>query len=69
VVGANAAFVAPESPQENGYCEIFTTLRATQIPIERWRRHYSTIKLHSALGYRPPTPKIIFPIDQKPTMR
>ncbi|MFY1709391.1 integrase core domain-containing protein, partial [Tritonibacter scottomollicae] len=67
---------------ENGYCEsfnarfrdellngeVFTTLREAQILIERWRRHYNTVGPHSALGYRPPAPKNIGPIDQRPTM-
>ncbi|MFY1708824.1 IS3 family transposase [Tritonibacter scottomollicae] len=81
-VGAKTAFIAPGSPWENGYCEsfnarfrdellngeVFTTLREAQILIERWRRHYNTVRPHSALGYRPPAPKNIVPIDQRPTM-
>ncbi|QOL80033.1 IS3 family transposase [Pseudooceanicola spongiae] len=81
-VGAKTAFITPGSPWENGYCEsfnarfrdellngeVFTTLREAQILIERWRRHYNTIRPHSALGYRPPAPKSIVPIDQRPTM-
>ena len=67
---------------KNGYCEsfnarfrdellngeVFTTLREAQILIERWRRHYNTVRPHSALGYRPSAPKSIVPIDQRPTM-
>ncbi|WOI35547.1 IS3 family transposase (plasmid) [Tritonibacter scottomollicae] len=81
-VGAKTAFIAPGSPWENGYCEsfnarfrdellngeVFTTLREAQILIERWRRHYNTVRPHSALGYRPPAPKSIVLIDQRPTM-
>ena len=81
-VGAKTAFIAPGSPWENGYCEsfnarfrdellngeVFTTLREAQILIERWRRHYNTVRPHRALGYRPPAPKSIVPIDQRPTM-
>jgi len=48
--------------------EVFYTLREAQILIERWRRHYNTVRPHSALGYRPPAPKSIMPIDQRPTM-
>ncbi|PRZ41116.1 integrase-like protein [Tritonibacter scottomollicae] len=48
--------------------EVFTTLREAQILIERWRRHYNTVRPHSALGYRPPAPKSIVLIDQRPTM-
>ncbi|MBO9440135.1 integrase core domain-containing protein [Sulfitobacter sp. R18_2] len=36
--------------------------------IERWRRHYNTVRPHSALGYWPPVPKSIVPIDQRQTM-
>jgi putative transposase len=81
-VGAKTAFITPGSPWENGYCEsfnarfrdellngeVFTTLREAQILIERWGRHYNTVRPHSALGYRPPVPKSIVPIDQRPTM-
>jgi len=81
-VGAKTAFIAPGSPWENGYCEsfnarfrdellngeVFTTLREAQILIERWRRHYNTVRPHSALGCRPPAPKSIVPIDQRPKM-
>ncbi|WP_297775803.1 IS3 family transposase [uncultured Roseovarius sp.] len=81
-VGAKTAFITPGSPWENGYCEsfnarfrdellngeIFHSLREAQILIERWRCHYNTVRPHSALGYRPPAPKSIVPIDQRPTM-
>jgi len=29
--------------------------------IERWRRHYNTLRPHSALEYRPPAPETILP--------
>lgn len=81
-VGAKTAFIEPGSPWENGYCEsfnarfrnelldgeIFHTLREAQILIERWRRHYNTVRPHSALGYRPPAPESIVPVDRRPTM-
>ena len=81
-VGARTAFIEPGSPWENGYCEsfnarfrnelldgeIFYTLREAQILIERWRRHYNTVRPHSALGYRPPAPESIVSIDRRPTM-
>ncbi|MCZ4259223.1 integrase core domain-containing protein, partial [Limimaricola sp. G21655-S1] len=81
-VGAKTAFIEPGSPWENGYCEsfnarfrnelldaeIFYTLREAQILIERWRRHYNTVRPHSALGYRPPAPESIVPVDRRPTM-
>jgi transposase InsO family protein len=63
------------SPRENGYCEsfngklrdellngeIFYSLKEAQIVIEQWRRHYNTIRPHSALNYRPPAPQTFAP--------
>lgn len=82
-VSAKTAFIEPGSPWENGYCEsfngrmrdellngeIFYTLREAQILIEQWRRHYNTKRPHGALGYRPPAPEAIVPMDQRPVMR
>ena len=48
--------------------EIFYSLREAQILIEQWRRHYNTVRPHSALGYRPPAPETILPVDQRPVM-
>ena len=81
-MGTKTVFITPGSPWENGYCEsfsahfrdellngeVFTTLREAQILIERWRRHYNTVRPHSALACRPPPPKSIVPIGQRPTM-
>ena len=81
-VGAKTAFIEPGSPWENGYCEsfnarfrdellngeVFYTLAEAKIIIEKWRVHYNTVRPHSALGYKPPAPKSIVPIDQRPTM-
>ena len=81
-VGAKTAYIEPGSPWENGYCEsfngrmrdellngeIFYSLREAQIVIESWRKHYNTKRPHSALGYRPPAPEAIVPVDQRPTM-
>lgn len=39
--------------------EIFYDLREAEVLIERWRRHYNTIRPHSALEYRPPAPETI----------
>jgi putative transposase len=72
-VGAKTAYIEKSSPWENGYVEsfngklrdellnieIFNSLREAQIMIENWRRHYNTIRPHSALGYRPPAPEVI----------
>ena len=81
-VGAKTAYIEPGSPWENGYCEsfnarfrdellngeLFYTLREAQILIEQWRIHYNTVRPRSALGHRPPAPKSVVPIDQRPTM-
>jgi transposase InsO family protein len=44
--------------------EIFYTLREAQVLIEQWRVHYNTIRPHSALGYRPPAPETLAPIEE-----
>ena len=81
-VGARTAYIEPGSPWENGYVEsfnarlrdellngeIFYSLREAQIIIEKWRRHYNTVRPHSALGYRPPAPETIIAMDQRPVM-
>lgn len=81
-VGAKTAYIEPGSPWKNGYCEsfnarfrdeflngeIFYTLREAQILIEGWRKHYSTKRPHSALGYRPPAPETIGWMDQRPIL-
>jgi transposase InsO family protein len=72
-VGAKTAFIEPGSPWENGYCEsfnsklrdellngeIFYSLAEARVVIEGWRRHYNTIRPHSSLGYRPPSPEVV----------
>jgi putative transposase len=81
-VGAKTAYIEPGSLWENGYREsfngrmrdellngeIFYSLREAQIIIEKWRNHYNTKRPHSALGYRPPAPEAIVPMDQRPIM-
>ena len=71
-VGARTAFIEKGSPWENGYVEsfngklrdellngeIFYTLKEAQVLIEAWRRHYNTVRPHSALNYRPPAPEV-----------
>ena len=48
--------------------EIFYSLKEAQIIIAQWRRHYNTKRPHSALGYRPPAPEAVVPMDLKPVM-
>lgn len=81
-VGSNTAYIEPGSPWENGYCEsfnarfrdellngeIFYSLKEAQIAIEQWRQHYNTKRPHSALGYRPPAPESIIPMEEKRMM-
>ena len=81
-VGAKTAYIEPGSPWENGYCEsfnarfrdellngeIFYSLKEAQIIIEKWRSYDNNLRPHSSLGYRPPAPEAIIPIDQTPTM-
>ena len=68
-------FIHPGSPWENGYCEsfngkmryelldgeIFYSLVEAQVLIERWRRHYNTVRPHMSLGGRPPVPETVAP--------
>ncbi len=77
-VGARTAYIEPGSPWENGYIEsfnarlrdellngeIFYSLKEAQIIIEQWRKHYNTIRPHSALGYRPPAPETIVTLQE-----
>ena len=68
--GANTLYIEPGSPWENGYCEsfnsklrdeflngeIFYSMKELRVLVERWRVHYNTVRPHSSLGYRSPTP-------------
>ncbi|XHY17113.1 IS3 family transposase ISPye6 (plasmid) [Pseudoseohaeicola sp. NH-UV-7] len=82
-VCAKTAFIERGSPWENGYVEsfnaprfrdellnreLFYSLREAQIDIEGWRKHCNTKRPHSALGYRPPAPETIVPMDPRPVM-
>ena len=42
--------------------EIFYSLKEAQVVIEQWRKHYNTIRPHSALNYRPPAPLTFAPL-------
>ena len=73
--GSRNLHIWPRSPWENGYIEssngkprdellnmeVFDTLLEARILVERWRRHYNTVRPHSSLGYRPPAPEAIQP--------
>jgi len=74
-VEVKTLYIAPGSPWENGYNEsfngklrdelldgeIFYSLKEAKVLIERWRRHYNTLRPHSALGYCPPALETILP--------
>jgi putative transposase len=69
-VEVKTLYIAPGSPWENGYIEsfngklrdelldreIFDTLYEAKVLVERWKREYNTVRLHSSLGYQPPAP-------------
>ena len=75
-VGVQTLFIEPGSPWENGCIENFNgklsdellareqfdTLLEAKVLIERWRKHYNTVRPHSSLGYRPPAPQAIQPL-------
>ena len=39
--------------------EVFDTLWESEVFVERWRWEYNTVRLHSALGYRPLAPETV----------
>ncbi|MCK4578372.1 MAG: integrase core domain-containing protein [Candidatus Marinimicrobia bacterium] len=45
--------------------EIFDTLLMAKVLIDHWRREYDHIRPHSSLGYRPPDPEALIPINQE----
>jgi len=69
--GAKTLYIEPGSPWENGYCEsfnsklrdeflnpdIFYSIKELRMLAERSRVHYNTVRSHSSLGYKPPTPE------------
>ena len=81
-VGSKTAYIEPGSRWEDGYCEsfnarlrdellndeIFYSLKEEQIVIEEWRKHYNTVRPHSAFRHRPPAPETIVPIDRRPAI-
>jgi putative transposase len=42
--------------------KIFYCLKEVQIVIEQWRKHYNTIKPHSAFNYMPLTQETFAPL-------
>jgi transposase InsO family protein len=82
-VGVQTLYIEPGSPWENGYIEsfngrlrdellnreVFETVLEARVLCERWRRHYNTVRPHSALGYRPPAPEVIVSWPGSVTLR
>jgi putative transposase len=70
-LGVRTMFIEPGSPWENGYVEsfngklrdellnreIFDTLLEARVLTEEYRWEYNTIRPHSSLNYRPPSPE------------
>lgn len=81
-VAVKTAYIEPGAPWENGYCEsfnarfrdeplngeVFYCFREAEILIEQLRKHYNRKRPHSALGYCPPAPEAIIPMNAKPVM-
>jgi len=75
-IGVITAFIEPGSPWENGYIEsfnarmrdeflngeVFGNMYEIEVLIERWVRYYNEIRPHSALGGRPPAPRVLMPM-------
>ena len=78
-IGVGTLYIEPGSPWENGYLESFNgklrdellrveqfdTLLEMKVLVERWRKHYNTVRPHSSLGYRPPAPEVMLPRPQR----
>jgi putative transposase len=79
-IGVKTAFIEPGSPWENGYNEsfngklrdevlnreIFYNIKEARVIIENWRKEYNTVRPHSSLGYRPPTPEAVEALTFEP---
>ena len=71
-------YIEPGSPWENGYVEsfngklrdellnreIFDTVTEARVLAEKYRWEYNSFRPHSALGYRPPAPDAILPLQE-----
>ena len=76
-LGVKTLYIEPGSPWENGYIEsfngklrdellnveVFDTLLEAKVLVGRWRQAYNHIRPHSSLGYRPPAPEAVLPVD------
>jgi putative transposase len=79
--GIGTALIEPGKPWQNGACESFNgkfrdeclslewfrSRAEAKVLIERWRKHFNTVRPHSSLGYLTPTefvPKVNAASDQ-----
>ena len=74
-IGVKTAYLTPDSPWENGFCEsfngtfrdnlldgvIFYSLYEAKVVVGEWVKHYNHERPHSALDYRPPAPQTKVP--------
>jgi putative transposase len=70
-------YIEPGSPWENGYNEsfngkfrdelldreLFYSLAEAKYLVQAWRRHFNQVRPHSSLGYRPPAPAAVLPLQ------
>ena len=70
-------YIEPGSPWENGYNEsfngkfrdellnreLFYSLAEAKYLVEAWRQHFNQVRPHSSLGYRPPAPLAVLPLQ------
>jgi putative transposase len=76
-LGVKTLYIEPGSPWENGYIEsfngklrdelldreVFDTVLEAKVLVGRWRWEYNHMRPHSSLGYRPPAPEAMLPLD------
>ena len=74
-IGVKTLYIELGSPWGKGYNEsfngklrsellngeIFYSMKEATILIERWRRHYNTVRPYSSLNYKPPAPQATLP--------
>jgi hypothetical protein len=46
--------------------EKYVYYKKAKVVIENWRKEYNTVRPHSSLDYRPPTPEAIQPLTFEP---
>jgi len=43
--------------------EIFDTILEARVITENWRQQYNKVRPHNSLGYRPPAPEAVLPVQ------